>query len=83
MNSHLLALYVVAVFLAMIAPGPDMLFVLADRSESEDAVNEDEDLIGAPGRIGVSEVHQLRFEDLMETLGVGPDDLVSGVAGVG
>jgi threonine/homoserine/homoserine lactone efflux protein len=29
MNSHLLALYVVAVFLAMIAPGPDMLFVLA------------------------------------------------------
>lgn len=29
MNSHLLALYVVAVFLAMIAPGPDMMFVLA------------------------------------------------------
>jgi threonine/homoserine/homoserine lactone efflux protein len=29
MNGHLLALYVVAVFLAMIAPGPDMMFVLA------------------------------------------------------
>jgi threonine/homoserine/homoserine lactone efflux protein len=29
MNSHLLVLYVLAVFLAMIAPGPDMLFVLA------------------------------------------------------
>jgi threonine/homoserine/homoserine lactone efflux protein len=29
MNGHLLALYVLAVFLAMIAPGPDMLFVLA------------------------------------------------------
>lgn len=29
MNTHLLGLYVVAVFLAMIAPGPDMLFVLA------------------------------------------------------
>jgi len=29
MNGHLLALYVVAVFLAMIAPGPDMLFILA------------------------------------------------------
>jgi threonine/homoserine/homoserine lactone efflux protein len=29
MNTHLLALYVVAVFIAMIAPGPDMLFVLA------------------------------------------------------
>lgn len=29
MNSHLLALYVVAVLLAMIAPGPDMMFVLA------------------------------------------------------
>ena len=29
MNTHLLALYVLAVFLAMIAPGPDMLFVLA------------------------------------------------------
>jgi threonine/homoserine/homoserine lactone efflux protein len=28
-NGHLLALYVLAVFLAMIAPGPDMLFVLA------------------------------------------------------
>jgi threonine/homoserine/homoserine lactone efflux protein len=28
-NSHLLLLYVVAVFLAMIAPGPDMMFVLA------------------------------------------------------
>jgi threonine/homoserine/homoserine lactone efflux protein len=28
-NSHLLALYVVAVLLAMIAPGPDMMFVLA------------------------------------------------------
>jgi threonine/homoserine/homoserine lactone efflux protein len=28
-NSHLLALYVLAVFLAMIAPGPDMMFVLA------------------------------------------------------
>jgi len=28
-NSHLLVLYVLAVFLAMIAPGPDMLFVLA------------------------------------------------------
>jgi threonine/homoserine/homoserine lactone efflux protein len=28
-NGHLLALYVVAVFLAMIAPGPDMMFVLA------------------------------------------------------
>jgi len=28
-NGHLLVLYVVAVFLAMIAPGPDMLFVLA------------------------------------------------------
>jgi threonine/homoserine/homoserine lactone efflux protein len=29
MNTHLLALYVLAVFVAMIAPGPDMLFVLA------------------------------------------------------
>ena len=29
MNGHLLALYVAAVFLAMIAPGPDMMFVLA------------------------------------------------------
>jgi threonine/homoserine/homoserine lactone efflux protein len=29
MNAHLLGLYVAAVFLAMIAPGPDMLFVLA------------------------------------------------------
>jgi len=29
MNIHLLALYVAAVFLAMIAPGPDMLFILA------------------------------------------------------
>lgn len=29
MNGHLLALYVVAVLAAMIAPGPDMLFVLA------------------------------------------------------
>lgn len=29
MNAHLLALYVVAVLLAMIAPGPDMMFVLA------------------------------------------------------
>jgi len=28
-NAHLLVLYVVAVFVAMIAPGPDMLFVLA------------------------------------------------------
>jgi threonine/homoserine/homoserine lactone efflux protein len=28
-NVHLLALYVAAVFLAMIAPGPDMLFILA------------------------------------------------------
>jgi threonine/homoserine/homoserine lactone efflux protein len=29
MNAHLLILYVAAVFLAMIAPGPDMMFVLA------------------------------------------------------
>ena len=29
MNTHLLALYVITVFLAMIAPGPDMMFVLA------------------------------------------------------
>ncbi len=29
MNTHLLALYVVVVFVAMIAPGPDMMFVLA------------------------------------------------------
>src|SRR5215472_16346538 len=29
MDSHLLALYVAAVFLAMIAPGPDMMFILA------------------------------------------------------
>jgi threonine/homoserine/homoserine lactone efflux protein len=29
MNGHLLLLYVGAVFLAMIAPGPDMMFVLA------------------------------------------------------
>lgn len=29
MNDHLLGLYVVAVFLAMIAPGPDMMFILA------------------------------------------------------
>lgn len=29
MNGHLLALYLVVVFVAMIAPGPDMLFVLA------------------------------------------------------
>ena len=29
MNTHLLALYVAAVFLAMIAPGPDMMFILA------------------------------------------------------
>jgi threonine/homoserine/homoserine lactone efflux protein len=28
-NTHLLAVYVVAVFVAMIAPGPDMLFILA------------------------------------------------------
>jgi threonine/homoserine/homoserine lactone efflux protein len=28
-NTHLLVVYVVAVFVAMIAPGPDMLFVLA------------------------------------------------------
>jgi threonine/homoserine/homoserine lactone efflux protein len=28
-NTHLLAVYVAAVFLAMIAPGPDMLFILA------------------------------------------------------
>jgi threonine/homoserine/homoserine lactone efflux protein len=28
-NGHLLVLYVIAVFLAMIAPGPDMMFVLA------------------------------------------------------
>jgi threonine/homoserine/homoserine lactone efflux protein len=28
-NGHLLALYVVAVFVAMVAPGPDMMFVLA------------------------------------------------------
>lgn len=29
MNTHQLALYVVVVFVAMIAPGPDMMFVLA------------------------------------------------------
>lgn len=29
MNAHLLGLYVAAVFVAMIAPGPDMLFILA------------------------------------------------------
>lgn len=29
MNGHLLALYLPAVFLAMIAPGPDMMFILA------------------------------------------------------
>lgn len=29
MNIHLLALYLAAVFLAMIAPGPDMMFILA------------------------------------------------------
>lgn len=29
MNTQLLAVYVVAVFVAMIAPGPDMLFILA------------------------------------------------------
>lgn len=29
MNGHLLVLYVVAVFVAMVAPGPDMMFVLA------------------------------------------------------
>ncbi|HEX6931396.1 MAG TPA: LysE family translocator [Streptosporangiaceae bacterium] len=29
MNGHLLALYVAAVFVAMITPGPDMMFVLA------------------------------------------------------
>ena len=29
MSPHLLGLYLVAVFLAMIAPGPDMMFVLA------------------------------------------------------
>lgn len=29
MNAHLLAVYLVAVFVAMIAPGPDMLFILA------------------------------------------------------
>jgi threonine/homoserine/homoserine lactone efflux protein len=29
MNCHLLALYVAAVFLAMIAPGPDMMFILS------------------------------------------------------
>jgi threonine/homoserine/homoserine lactone efflux protein len=29
MNAHLLALYLVAVFLAMITPGPDMMFILA------------------------------------------------------
>lgn len=29
MDTHLLALYVAAVFLAMIAPGPDMMFILA------------------------------------------------------
>lgn len=29
MNAHLLVVYVVAVFVAMIAPGPDMLFILA------------------------------------------------------
>lgn len=29
MDAHLLALYVPAVFLAMIAPGPDMMFILA------------------------------------------------------
>ena len=28
-NTHLLTLYVAAVFLAMIAPGPDMMFILA------------------------------------------------------
>jgi threonine/homoserine/homoserine lactone efflux protein len=28
-NGHLLALYVVVVFVAMVAPGPDMMFVLA------------------------------------------------------
>jgi threonine/homoserine/homoserine lactone efflux protein len=28
-NTHLLALYVAAVFLAMIAPGPDMMFILS------------------------------------------------------
>jgi threonine/homoserine/homoserine lactone efflux protein len=29
MNTHLLLLYTVAVFLAMIAPGPDMMFILS------------------------------------------------------
>jgi threonine/homoserine/homoserine lactone efflux protein len=29
MSTHLLALYVAAVFLAMIAPGPDMMFILS------------------------------------------------------
>jgi threonine/homoserine/homoserine lactone efflux protein len=29
MDTHVLALYVAAVFLAMIAPGPDMMFILA------------------------------------------------------
>lgn len=29
MNGHLLALYIAAVFVAMVAPGPDMMFVLA------------------------------------------------------
>ncbi|MGH8962668.1 MAG: LysE family translocator, partial [Jatrophihabitantaceae bacterium] len=29
MNGHLLALYLITVFVAMIAPGPDMMFVLA------------------------------------------------------
>ena len=39
MDTHLLALYVAAVFLAMIAPGPDMMFILATGMRG-----------GAPGR---------------------------------
>src|SRR5580658_3782958 len=54
-----------------------------DGADREDAVDQDEDLVGASAGVVVSEVRELCFEDLMKALGVRPRYLVCRVAGVG
>jgi hypothetical protein len=54
-----------------------------DHSEHQRTVDQDQQLLGTGRRIGVSEIHELGFEERVQTPGVRVRDFVGGMAAVG
>src|SRR5690349_17060179 len=63
--------------------GASGMGVGADDADNEDAVDQDENLLGRPRGIGVCEIREFIFEECAKAFGVRARDFVRGVVRVG